>query len=165
MIPADSAARPNKSAVDQDLRAAQTEHQPLGRQQARQRKLQADGEHQQDHAQLGKQACGRAVHQPSQRRRPDQDTRDEVADDRREPEALAQRDEQGAHAQYGHQLQGDRMLHLGESIEPFRAQSGIKTGRVPALPRYPRSGAAHPLRGYAVDCRSNGRPMADQYRG
>jgi hypothetical protein len=98
------ARRHHRQHGEDHLRAAQPEHDAAHAAQARQRKLQADREHQEHHAELGEVAGLLAVGHQAERVRSDQDADHQVAQHRRQVEQAEQH-----HA--GH---GGRQQHEGQ---------------------------------------------------
>jgi hypothetical protein len=86
----------------------------LHRQQVADREVHADPEHQQDHAELGQLRRGPRVGNDAGRERPDHDARQQVADDRRQAEAV--RDD--AADEPGPEADGDGLDQRGRVIHP-----------------------------------------------
>jgi hypothetical protein len=88
-----------------DLQGADQEGRGAGPEEALQAELQADGEHEQDDAQLAHDPHVAEIrHQRHGHVGPDDHARQEVAQDRREAEALEEERGQGGHAQHHRQV-------------------------------------------------------------
>ena len=88
------------------------------------REVQADAEHQQDHAELGELTDGLRIAPESRRERPQRDARDEVADDRRQPDTPGQqaadqrvREDDADVYQERNVRHGDTKISLDRSID------------------------------------------------
>jgi hypothetical protein len=91
----DRPAEPPRQAHPEEGRGRDLEHRTGNRdrphrQQVREREMQADAKHQQDDADLGQFIRHALVRDVARRERPDQDAGEQIADQRRDPEAVRQ---------------------------------------------------------------------------
>ena len=118
----------------QHLRRTEPEHQTPHRQQLGQAELEADREHQEHDPELAEFAGACTVGNPAERIWSDGDADRQIANQRRQPQAPAQRDHHHRRSQEN-QYQRERVMHLRADSRQPRSRERLNVAHGPQLSR------------------------------